>query len=355
MNPRRTIQSCSMTNCTKTGIKIKQSNNNYTVDPFADVNPFQDPQQQMRIQLDKPETIDLNVDSYSREELYKLFGFNTSIILTEECMKEAKKVVLKTHPDKSRLDNRYFIFYSEAYKKLMSIYEFQNKNANKKLDTNSYYDKQNAGLLDNMFLQNKNLKESGNFNQWFNDQFDKHKLEDANEHGYDKWLKSDEDIVFTPQNINKDNIGREMEKRKKELSALTPYTGVGDLFTRSSAGGSSLMEYNGNFSSNALFSSEGIGYTDLKQAYAESVIPVSEEDFHKMKQYRNVDEYKRQRESDAVTPMSKEESMRILYNSDKQKNEESAALAYYYAQQSEKANQNTSRFWSNIKLLSYDS
>lgn len=351
------LNNYSMTSCAKTGIQIKKSNNDYKIDPFANVNPFTvsaSTTASTSSVLPKPETIDLNIENYSREELYKLFGFNTSVILTEENLKEAKKITLKTHPDKSRLDNKYFLFFSSAYNKLKSIYEFQNKSVNKKIDKETYYDEQNKQLLDNMFLNKKNLKENDQFNDWFNKEFDKHQLDDGSkQNGYDSWLKSDEDVIFTPQNINKDNMGREIEKRKKEITAITPYKGVGDLYTSSSAGGCALMEHGSNFTSGSLFSNEGMGYTDLKQAYCESVIPVSEDDFHKIKQYRNVDEYKRSRDSVNVTPISKEESLRQLYYQDQQKNEESAALAFYYAQQSDKAQKNDAEFWSNIKQLKW--
>ena len=68
-----------------------------------------------------------------------------------------------------------------------------------------------------MFDMKKDLKDSNNFNKWFNEQFDKHKLDDPNETGYGSWLKSDEDIVYTP-NVTKSNMAAEIEKRKKENS-----------------------------------------------------------------------------------------------------------------------------------------
>ena len=357
MKSRNDKKNFSMTTCAKTGIKIKNTGNDYKNDPFAGVDPFKNQVRESdRIDINynksQYETIDLNIENYSREELYNLFGFKTSLILTEENMKEAKKIVLKTHPDKSRLDNKYFVFFGKAYNKLKEIYEFQNKTNKKTVDNNEYFDSQNSEVLDKMFDMKKDLKESKNFNKWFNEQFEKHRLEDPVEHGYGNWLKSDEDIVFTPQNMNKDSMAREMEKRKKEVQSLTPYKGVGNAFVSSSVGGSSLMEYNSNFSSGSLFNSEaGIGYTDLRQAYAESVIPVTEDDFNKIQKFRSIDEYKRHRDSVEVAPISKEESLRQLYQEDKQKNEESAALAFYYAQQSEKANKNNSDFWCGLKQL----
>jgi hypothetical protein len=64
-----------------------------------------------------------------------------------------------------------------------------------------------------------------------------------------------------------------------------------------------------------------------------------------------MDEYKRHRDTVNTTPLSKEEALRQLYRQEKEKNEESAALAFYYAQQSEKAKKNESEFWSGLKQL----
>ena len=41
--------------------------------------------------------------------------------------------------------------------------------------------------------------------------------------------------------------------------------------------------------------------------------------------------------------------MRQLYQDNKQKDEESAALAFYYAQQSEKAKVSQDNFWSGLE------
>jgi len=343
----------TMTQCSKGGVKIRDSGNSYSADPFAGLNPFKNSEEtrQPTTTYDKTSynMLDLNIDSYSREDLFNLFGLK-NMTLDEEIMKECKKIVLKTHPDKSRLEEKYFIFFSKAYKKLLGIYEFQNKTNTKKIaDTNDYFNTDNGLLLDNLFDNKKNLKDPKNFNNWFNEQFEKNKLEDSSETGYGNWLKSDEDIVFMP-NVSKTNMASEMEKRKKQVQSLTTYNGVTD-FTASSFGGSSLMTYDSNFSSGSLFSSEGMGYTDLRQAYVESVIPVTEEDFHKKQKFKSMDEYKRHREGVDTTPLTKEDAMKQLYHQNKQKDEESAALAFYYAQQTEKVKKNQETFWSGLKQV----
>ena len=188
-----------------------------------------------------------------------------------------------------------------------------------------------------------------NFNEWFNSQFDKHKLEDSHETGYGDWLKSNEDVVIMP-NVSKSDMAAEMEKRKKQVQSLITYNGVSET-SSSTFGGSTLMSYDNNFTAGSLFSDEGMTYTDLRQAYAESVIPVTEDDYNKVKKFRNIGEYKRHRESVDTTPLEKEEAMRQLYLQNKQKDEESAALAFYYAQQSEKAKESQQSFWSGLKQL----
>jgi curved DNA-binding protein CbpA len=344
-----------MTTCNKGGIKIKEAGNGYSVDPFEGVDPFRNPNpnedKNTTVIYDNSnyEKMDLNINNYNREDLFSLFGLKNKS-LTEEIMKECKKIVLKTHPDKSRIDEKYFIFFSSAYKKLLGIYEFQNKtNSKKTSDTNEYFDKNNVSLLDQVFEAKKDLKDPKNFNSWFNEQFDKHKLEDTNETGYGSWLKSDEDIVYLP-NVNKANMASEIEKRKKQVQSMTTYNGVSDQYS-SAFGGSALMSYDSNFTSGSLFSNDGMGYTDLRQAYVESVIPVTEDDFHKTKQFKSVDEYKRHRETIDTNPINTEEAMRQLYQENKQKDEESTALAFYYAQQAEKAKKNQDNFWSGLKQL----
>jgi len=342
-----------------TGVRISQSENEYKDNPFGNVNPFNNvtgEKEYDSIKYDKTSynTIDLNIDNYSRNDLFNLFGIKT-MSLTEEIMKESKKTVLKTHPDKSKLEPKYFLFFSTAYKRLFTIYEFQNKTVKKENDSIEYHNKPslnnndtNKLILDKMFEQDKSLNDKGNFNKWFNDQFDKYKLED-NENGYGDWLKSDEDIV-SMGNVSQANMASEIEKRKKIVQSLTTYTGVNTMYSDSSVG-TSLMDSTNNFTSGMMFSNEGMGFTDLRQAYVESVIPVTEDDYNKIQKFKNVDEYKRHRDSTSVNPINKEDAMRQLYKENKQKDEESAALAYYYAEQSEKTKKNEDTFWSSIKKI----
>ena len=64
---------------------------------------------------------DLTIANYDLDELLNLFNLKPDF--TEKELKSAKAIVLKLHPDKSRLDKKYFLFYSEAYKLICNFPE----------------------------------------------------------------------------------------------------------------------------------------------------------------------------------------------------------------------------------------
>jgi hypothetical protein len=338
-----------------TGVRIEDGKNEYKEDPFGGYDPFKnmDHLDTMKVTYDKHmyNQLDLNLENYSRVDLYKLFGLK-HMHLSEENMRESKKIVLKTHPDKSKLEPKFFLFFSKAYKKLYSIYEFQNRSSNKVESTEEYgFNDEQLFTLDQFFDKKKDLKDPKNFQTWFNQEFEKHKLEDINQDGYGSWLQSDEGIIQVG-NVSKADMNSEFEKQKRNLQNIVVYNGVNELCSPAFTG-SSLISKNDNYSSSNIFgsSSGGAGYTDLRQAYTESVIPVTEEDYHRMPKFKNVDDYQNHREKEKIVPLSKEESVKQLYQRNKELEEESAALAYHYAKEAEKAKKNQDNFWSSLKQL----
>jgi hypothetical protein len=293
--------------------------------------------------------LDLDLDHYSLEDLYKLFNIPAQQ-LGEQSLKNAKQIVYKMHPDKSQLDAKYFRFFSAAYKRVFSIFEFQNKSLNKRPTTNNsdneFYDESNKTILNNMFEQNKGLKDPKNFNSWFNDKFEKHGLDDdIGNKGYGDWLKSDEGLYFGNDNVTKANMNDAFEKQKKQIQSLTTYQGVNELY--SSFSGSLLGDQSDNFTG----SEGGLSYMDLRQAHVESVIPVTQDDYDRVPKYKSLSEYKASRDTSDVSPLSKQESERMLLEQGRNLDKQSAALAYKYAQQSERSKQNSSSFFSDLRQI----
>jgi hypothetical protein len=343
--------------CPKSGIKIHESSNDYRHNPFSQqqIQKTAATSQTRAIRTTtttttnsssttgaiSPTAIDLNIDNYSIDDIFNLFKIQERT-LTEDIMKQSKRIVLQTHPDKSKMDPKYFLFYSAAYKRLYSIYEFQNKSTKKTVQSKDYSNTEHSELLNSMFSRNEALKEPKNFNKWFNDQFEKHKTEDANENGYGDWLKSDEGI-YDVGTVSKANMAQEFDKQKKQIQSLTVYNGVNDLYA-STLGGTLLGQQEN-------YTSDGGSYTDLRQAYVESVIPVTDDDYKNMPKYKNIEEYKMQRNNSNVAPLDKDTAMKQLFEQNKKEEQESAAIAYYYAQQTEKANKQNQSFWAGLKQL----
>ena len=321
------------TSCPKVGIKIHESKNEYINDPFkqSSISKQSALSKPVNFLLTTLDSLDLDLDHYSLEDLYHLFNIHEGV-LNETTLKGAKQITLKMHPDKSRLDQKYFLFFSKAYKRLYGIYEFQNKSTKKTYKDEDFFDESNRNVLNHMFEKNKDFKDPKNFNSWFNDAFEKHRVENPIEQGYGEWLKSDEGMININETVTKGNMNEIFEQQKKQIQAVSVYTGVTDMF--SSTFGGSLLNGGDNFTTD--------GYTDLRQAYTETLIPVTQDDYDKMQKFNNISEYK---------ALTKEEGNRQLLRQQNQLDQESAALAFKYAQESEKAKQKQQSFWGDIKRV----
>lgn len=347
--------------CPKAGIKIHESNNNYINNSSYNPNYISNHNKKQnkshininqQSQLKQPVSfhnttlsqLDLDLNNYSLNDLYTLFYIQNNN-LTEDSMKQAKQVVLKMHPDKSRLDPKFFLFFSSAYKKLKEVYDFQNKSYNnKKYVDEDFFEEENKELLNNM-LKRPEFKDTNgkNFNKWFNESFEKHRLEDPNANGYQEWLKSDEGIMSVNENVTKSNMNEIFEKQKRQLQDIIVYKGVTDSVSSSSFGGSTFDNNTNNFSTDQ--------YTDLRQAYTETLIPVTQEDYNKMQKFNSINDYKTHRDRVDITPLSKEEANRILYQQQKDAEHQSASLAYRYALEAENAKKKQNSFWGEIRNL----
>ena len=68
----------------------------------------------------------LNIQSYSLDEMLGLFELDSYDISIEN-LKAAKRKVLMLHPDKSKLDAKYFLFYKKAFDVIVQFYDNQNR------------------------------------------------------------------------------------------------------------------------------------------------------------------------------------------------------------------------------------
>jgi len=289
------------------------------------------------------EEIDLDLNNYNLNDILNLFSLKHNF--TIEDIKSAKKKVLLLHPDKSNLNIEYFYFFSKAYRILLSIYEFKNKNIDKNNNNIEYLaDKNddNNKILDNI---TKDIDNSTNFNNWFNKLFEENRLKnDFNDTGYGDWLKSNDNI----NNIeckNLSEINKHIEDRKKKLrnNTLTKHKDITD--TNINQYSDIINSVPDSYGSN-MFSK--LQYEDLRIAHEESVVPVTQEDFKS--NYNNIDDIKNVRQH-IVNPLSKDKANEIL-NKEKNKDHELTSYrGYILAKQQEEVEDINKKWWSSLKQL----
>ena len=293
--------------------------------------------------------MDFNIDNYNLEDIVKMFKINPDFDETD--LRNAKRIVLRMHPDKSRLPTKYFIFYSKAYKVLFSVYEFKNKSINKKGEETytADFSKDKSIVLDQFFDINKNIgKNPKDFNSWFNKEFEKNKLSnESDDLGYGEWLRSEEDIK-PEKNISQAEMAKEFDKIKKEARALIIHKDVTEMYANNFAG-SSLSNKAPELYTSDVFSN--LSYQDLKQAHTESVIPITEEDYHNIKKFNNVNEYVSYRNVQNIKPLSGTQLLEYLKNKKDIDDQEASKRAYDLAKQLEQVKQNSKSFWGNIMKI----
>jgi hypothetical protein len=283
----------------------------------------------------------LDIEKYDLDDILKLFKLERNF--DEKDLKNAKKIVLLTHPDKSGLHPDYFRFYSNAYKIIFEIWEFKNK-SEKTEKANDLFDMSESqkSVLDKTI---KTKKTSKKFNEWFNNEFDKmNVITNEDETGYGNWLKSEDDISLS-------NDANELDKKKRQLreNELMVYKNVNEMCFNN--GSSNLAGDAPETYSSDVFSN--LKYEDLHRAHTESVIPVTMDDFYNVKKFNSVDEYKRHRSEALITSqvLSDIQANEYLKHKTKMEDEYSTNRAYKLAKQSEQFRANQQVFWGNLMKL----
>ena len=292
------------------------------------------------------ENIDLNIHNYDLNDLIALFKL--PFHFKEEHLKDAKKIVLMTHPDKSRLDKEYFLFFSQAYKYLLKIHQLRQSSTT----TNTDYDKDELWSKEHSVLIDGKIKTMSqeDYTDWFNSTFEKMRLkDDSEETGYGDWLKSDEDLV--DETVTSTNEMNEyIQNKKKQLRALVVHNDFQDMNTSNGGHFDLVREIPGDYGSSMF---DKLQFEDVRKAHCESVIPVTEEDFHNRKKYTNIDELNRERTQDMVQNndrwLSSHESR--LKESNSQDEDINIQRAYKLMNQDEMIRENHEKFWSDMKRI----
>ena len=298
-------------------------------------------------------SVDLDINNYNLQDILSLF--KVPVNFDEHDMKRAKQIVLKTHPDKSKLSADYFLFYSKAYKMLYSVWEFKKKGDvdsknPKNTEYSNYSNEDRTVLLDQFFESNEKFKKSANFNRWFNEQFERNKL--SNEHeekGYGDWLKTDCDIEESSNTVSMATMKQEFDKKKEKARSLIVREDVQEIWSNNSISSSELSNDAPGTYDSGLFS--GLGFQDLYKAHTETVIPVTEEDYEQKQKFGSVNEYMSYRNNQDTKPLSEQQAEQYLKQRNEKEEEKAIRRAYELAKQTEMAKQKNQEFWSGLQLL----
>ena len=287
--------------------------------------------------------LDLDIRNYELRDILNLFKLPS--VFTESHMREAKLMVMRTHPDKSGLDKEYFLFFSKAYKILHEVYQVR---AGLSRQKDAKYDdvKEDIDARRNANSDKLKRMNADEFNRWFNQTFEQNKLHDEEQDsGYGDWLKNNEDNEDNEANEYKDldegaswaQRMEQLERRKTKLreQALVVRSEVQTFDSFNSAGYGLSRECPEEHSSGLNFgSSSSLAYEDLKKAHTETVIPVTHEDYEAVRKYKNMNELQMSRDIDRRT-FNYTETATIMNRSQQLQMEDDMRRAFKLAQQDE--------------------
>tara|TARA_Y100000389_G_scaffold205106_1_gene263254 strand:- start:10753 stop:11589 length:837 start_codon:yes stop_codon:yes gene_type:complete len=222
------------------------------------------------------EMYDLDLVQYSLSDLLNLFDM--SLPMSELDLFNAKKKAYLTHPDKSGASPEVFVFFKAAYDKLNDLFLIQRRMSRESAEEyECEMQEKNAGL--------EVFSKRSDFGAMFNDLFENHVASVNKTEGHGVWLSETTDAVDA-------TTATELELRKKEtrmLSAVVEIQGWSN-----GQCGSDLLE-----NTTSSFGNGGLAFEDVKKAYTESIIPVTEEDdFERRHRCSSVDEIMKHRQQD---------------------------------------------------------
>mgnify|MGYP001463233500 FL=1 len=274
-------------------------------------------------------THNLDIQTYSLEELLGLFGLTTYNISTND-LRQAKKRVLMLHPDKSKLESKYFLFYKKAFDVIVQFYDNQNRQ-HKQVDGKELVyrptEDNDTSTSDNI---NKQINEISNsdFQDKFNRLFESNNMGNRPDTTQNEWFKQEENDFNIPEGkISRSEMGDAFNRVKHQSNSLIKYNGVQEMLHTTSAGNSSLYEDNDQYVSCDPFGK--LQYDDLRKVHRDqTVLAVSEHDFDQSKTYKSVDEFNRARSQYSYDPLEKEKATTMLQEQERIMNEQMMQKEY---------------------------
>jgi len=286
---------------------------------------------------------DLDLENYELEDILKLFKLKYNFVKSD--LKKAYRIAVRMHPDKSGLPTEYFTFYTEAYKIVEKIFYFRTQRKKSKEDTVYSANENDIEENKSILLHSLNGKSISEFNHWFNEMFDKVKVkDDESDTGYSTWIKNNK-MDGENKKVALRDFGTAFEAKKTECKALVKHKGIEEM---GGCGYNLVREKVGNYSSE-LFSK--LPYEDFKKAHTETVIPVTHQDFLNKEKFKNIEEFKKHRDSQETVPTSLQQSRQYLAEREKKDDQIHSRRAFKILKRDEELEKSNDKWWSNLQRL----
>lgn len=286
----------------------------------------------------------LDIDSYHINDIYGLFDMDV-FRSTENDLKQAKRKMQNTHPDKSRLDPKYFVFYKKAYHVLESHYmsthlaEFSEGLMTKGLHNGYAYDPHynvetvaSGHAIPSRWNQDEMHQKNQQFNELFEQNYEK-KI-----HRDNSWFsstpsstnpsgqgQSNRDLMASVNQRRNDipsigtaNMGapndknlREYRRQQRENNQLMVYRGFQEM--SSNGGGSYFHDDDAEERERHEYVSSGdpfakLKFDDIRKVYKdETVFTVDESQYEEMPKYNSVKDYENMRGQALHQPKTRQE------------------------------------------------
>ena len=254
-------------------------------------------------------THNLDIQTYSFKDILELFHIDDYKITAAQ-IKKAKKIVLMTHPDKSKLSSDYFLFYKKAFDVLLNYYNEHNKQTQEVIPSvyqpiSQEDDIQTTNIKDKIKNANQNK-----FQKEFNTLFEENMVSKIDDSKNNWFINEDINEKYeTTQHVNANNMGQMFQQFKKNNQEIVVHKGVQEL--HHSSGNSLYDDDDTQYCGSDVFGK--LKFDDLRKVHKDhTIFDVCDSDYNKMKKYTSVEQIMSDRGRQNVGPMDKAEAQKIL-------------------------------------------
>lgn len=272
----------------------------------------------------------LNINMYSFREILELFQLSSNITIDD--LKRAKLMVLKMHPDKSRLPPDYFLFYKKAFDLVVNYYNENSKTSADVPTTKQTYIPLNESLPDRKTAKTieKTMNEMGQekFQDKFNKLFENMVVDTRPKPDANDWFKKNDPLYQFDDVQSTTGLSAAIDQIKRTSASLVKYTGVENM----NSGGPSYGNLYDPEDDDAYVTSDPFSklkYDDLRKVHKDqTVLAVSERDYENVRKFSSMDHLQRERGSLQIQHVDRSEHERFFEEKQQMLKERMAAKEY---------------------------